>query len=278
MEGILGLPIVPPRDGKQYCLAKTKKSGGQIQCGSVVSKRNQEKAWYLLRECVSCSDLDDQAVACYTKQLCELLIHSRHAEQRKLNMDHWNLKIWEFRNDPRNRMACRDPARPLDQQPRPPRRVPHHDSILPDAIHDRVEPEEIAISNADVEISEDAIVERYRSLETDQSRSVSTNESMEEISTSPSSPMSHSSHQLSGHNATVYSPITLSSCILGLWMQFGAVCGLRIQVGKSYSSQNSRDGLLLVKFEVGILENVVPLLLGILLMSLMFVLLGGTHN
>jgi hypothetical protein len=61
-------------------------------------------------------------------------------------------------------------------------------------------------------------------------------------------------------------------------MQFGAVCGLRIQVGKSYSSQNSRDGLLLVKFEVGILENVVPLLLGILLMSLMFVLLGGTHN
>jgi hypothetical protein len=277
VDGILDLQIVPPGNDKQYCLAKTKRSRGKLQCGSVISERNREKAWYLLRECMSCSDLDDEAVRCHTKKLCELLIHSRHEEERKLNIEKWNQKIFEFRNDPRNRNACRQPSRPLEKQPGTLWRDPTHHPILPYAIDDPVESEEIEMNSSVLEIRENATVERYRSLEADQSRSVSTNESMEEISTSnTSSHMSHSSrHDLSGNNSTVYSPITLFSCVFGLFMQLGAFCGLQFQIGKSQSSQNSPNGPMVhLKFELAILEKFMPLcvllLVGIFQVSSMF--------
>jgi hypothetical protein len=277
VEGILDLQIVPPGNGKQYCLAETKKSRGKLQCGSVISERNQEKAWYLLRECMSCSDLDDQAIECHTKKLCELLIHSPHEEQRKLNIEKWNQKMFEFRSDPKNRNACRQPLRPLEKQHDSLWSDPVHYPILPYAIDDPVESEEIKIHSSVLEIREDATVERYRSIEADQTRSVSTNESNEEISTSnTSSHVSHSSrHGLSGNNSTMHSPITLFSCVFGLFMQFGAFCGLRVQIGKSQSSQNSSNGSMVhLKFELALLEKFMPLcvllLVGIFQASLMF--------
>lgn len=275
--GILDLQIVPPGNGKQYCLAKTKKSCGKHQCGSVISERNQEKAWYLLRECMSCSDQDDQAIKCHTKKLCELLIHSRHETQRKLNIEKWNQKIFEFRNDPRNRNACRQPPRPLEKQPGTLWSDPIHYPILPYAIDDPFESEEIKIHSSVLEIREDATMERYRSIEADQPRSVSTNGSIEEISTSnTSSHVSRSSrHGLSGNNSTVHSPITLFSCVFGLFMQFGAFCGLRVQVGKSQPSQNSSNGSIVrFKFELALLEKFMPLcvlfFVGIFQVSSMF--------
>ncbi|KAJ5302402.1 hypothetical protein N7508_007265 [Penicillium antarcticum] len=265
MEAILDLQIVPPGNGKQHCLARTKKSGGKDQCSRVVAERKQEKAWYLLRECMSCTDLDDQAVGCHTEELCELLIHSVHQEERESKMKEWSWRILEFRNDPNNRNACRNPPHPLDQAPR----ALQSDHIPLYVIGDPVESEEIMISSPDIEIREDVSAERYRSIEADQSGNVSTNESIEEISTSNTS-RSHAPHQLS-ETSTVYSPNPLSSCLFGLLMHFGTICGLRVQIGKSHSSQKSANGsMVYLKLELGILAKFLPLLLvGIVQVSLL---------